>query len=83
MVFEHFDNLIGCDRLKAFHLNDSKKGLGSHVDRHENIGEGTLGLEPFRYLVNDPRFASVPMTLETETEQHARNVATLFSLRSA
>lgn len=82
LIFEHFDNLIGLDRLRAFHLNDSKKGLGSHVDRHENIGEGTLGLEPFRWLVNDPRFADRPMTLETETEEHARNMQTLFSLRA-
>jgi deoxyribonuclease-4 len=80
MVFEHFDNVIGCDRLRAFHLNDSKKGLGSRIDRHENIGEGDLGIEPFRFLVNDPRFARTPMTLETETEQHARNLATLKSL---
>jgi deoxyribonuclease-4 len=80
MVFEHFDNLIGCDRLKAFHLNDSKKPLGSHLDRHENIGEGELGLEPFRFLVNDHRFKDTPMTLETEVEQHARNIATLKSL---
>lgn len=82
MVFEHFDNTIGLDRLRAFHLNDSKKGLGSHVDRHENIGEGTLGLDPFRFLVNDPRFAAIPMTLETEVEQHARNLETLRTLRS-
>lgn len=83
MVFEHFDNLIGCERLKAFHLNDSKKGLGSHIDRHENIGEGELGLEPFRFLVNDPRFADVPMTLETEVGEHARNLATLISLEGS
>ena len=82
LVFEYFDNLIGLDKLRAFHLNDSKKGLGSHVDRHENIGEGTLGLEPFRWLINDPRFTGRPMTLETETEEHARNMQTLFSLRA-
>jgi deoxyribonuclease-4 len=80
LVFEYFDSLIGCDRLRAFHLNDSKKGLGSHVDRHENIGEGTLGLEPFRRLVNDPRFADRPMTLETEVGEHARNLVTLRGL---
>lgn len=80
LVFEHFDNLIGVDRLKAFHLNDSKKGLGSHVDRHEHIGKGTLGLDPFRFLVNDARFASVPMLLETEVEGHAEDLATLRSL---
>ncbi len=82
MIFEHLDNCVGLDRLRAFHLNDSKKGLGSHVDRHENIGEGTLGIEPFGYLVNDPRFADRPMTLETETAEHARNLRTLRSLLS-
>ncbi|HWA81948.1 MAG TPA: deoxyribonuclease IV [Fimbriimonadaceae bacterium] len=80
MVFEHFDNVVGLDRLKAFHLNDSKKGLGSHVDRHESIGKGELGLEPFRFLVNDPRFAETPMLLETAVEEHASDLATLRSL---
>lgn len=82
LVFMHFDNLIGLDRLRAFHLNDSKKGLGSHVDRHENIGEGALGLEPFRLLVNDARFADRLMTLETEGERHAQNLQLLKSLRA-
>jgi len=49
----------------VFHLNDSKKPLGSRVDRHEHIGQGALGLEPFRRIVNDPRFRRVPMLLET------------------
>ena len=48
-----------------FHVNDSKKPLGSRVDRHEHIGKGHLGLESFRRLVNDRRFASIPMLLET------------------
>jgi len=60
-----FDTLIGIDRIKAFHLNDSLKPFGSRVDRHEHIGRGTLGLEPFRHLVNDPRFEKIPMYLET------------------
>jgi deoxyribonuclease-4 len=51
--------------LKAFHLNDSKKPCGSRVDRHEHIGKGCLGLAPFRRIVNDPRFAKLPMLLET------------------
>jgi len=80
MVFEHFDNQIGWDRLKAFHLNDSKKGLGTHVDRHEHIGKGELGLEPFRFLVNEHRFAETPMLLETEVAGHAADLATLRSL---
>jgi len=64
-TFQQFGRLVGFDRLKAFHLNDSKKPLGSRVDRHEHIGQGHLGLEPFRRLVNDRRFRDLPMLLET------------------
>lgn len=64
-TFEEFDRLIGVERLACFHLNDSKKGLGSHVDRHEHIGQGELGLEPFRLLLNDPRFVTVAKIIET------------------
>jgi deoxyribonuclease-4 len=64
-TFAEFDTSIGLDRIACFHINDSKKGLGSHVDRHEHIGQGELGLEPFRMLLNDPRFATVPKILET------------------
>jgi len=64
-TFKQFERLVGFDRLKVFHLNDSKKPLGSRVDRHEHIGRGCLGLEPFRRLVNDRRFQSLPMLLET------------------
>jgi len=64
-TFKQFDKIIGLDRLKAFHLNDSVKGIGSKVDRHAHIGHGALGLEPFRLLVNDDRFANLPMYLET------------------
>jgi deoxyribonuclease IV len=64
-TFKQFGRLVGFDRLKAFHLNDSKKPRGSHVDRHEHIGQGHLGLEPFRRLVNDRRFRDLPMLLET------------------
>jgi len=56
---------IGVKKVKAFHLNDSKKPLGSRVDRHEHIGQGELGLDPFRFLLNDRRFRKVPMYLET------------------
>jgi len=64
-TFKQFGRLVGFDRLKVFHLNDSKRPLGSRVDRHEHIGEGCLGLEPFRRLVNDRRFRGLPMLLET------------------
>jgi deoxyribonuclease-4 len=63
-----FDRLIGLSRLKVLHVNDSKKPLGSRVDRHEHIGKGHLGLEAFRLLVNDPRFQKVPMIMETPKE---------------
>jgi deoxyribonuclease-4 len=59
------DRLVGLDRIRAFHLNDSKKPLGSRVDRHEHIGRGCLGAEAFRNLLRDPRFKDVPMYLET------------------
>jgi deoxyribonuclease-4 len=64
-TWEQFDQLIGLERLLAFHLNDSKKELGSRKDRHEHIGDGEMGLEPFRLLLNDPRFTNIPMYLET------------------
>lgn len=64
-TFTDFGRIVGFDRLRVFHVNDSKKPLGSRVDRHEHIGKGYLGLEPFRRLVNDRRFARIPMLLET------------------
>jgi deoxyribonuclease IV len=85
-TFAEFDRLIGIDRIRAFHLNDSKKPLGSRVDRHEHIGEGCLGLEPFRHVLNDRRFAQLPMYLETEKGERdgenldAINLRTLKSL---
>ncbi len=80
-----FDATIGLDRVRAFHLNDSKKPLGSRVDRHEHIGEGCLGLEPFRHVLNDPTFQQLPMYLETPKERDgvemdAENIRTLRSL---
>jgi deoxyribonuclease-4 len=64
-TFRDFDRIVGLDRLRVFHLNDSKKPCGSRVDRHEHIGKGCLGLDPFRKLLNDPRFSELPMLLET------------------
>lgn len=64
-----FDRVVGLKRLKLFHLNDSKKPLGSRVDRHEHIGKGCLGIEPFRCIINDPRFEKLPMILETPKEE--------------
>jgi len=64
-TFRQFGAIVGFSRLKAFHMNDSKKPCMSRVDRHEHIGKGCLGLAPFRRIVNDPRFAKLPMLLET------------------
>jgi deoxyribonuclease-4 len=64
-TWREFEQHIGFDWIRAFHLNDSKKDRGSRVDRHEHIGEGKLGLEPFRHLLNDKRFRAIPMYLET------------------
>jgi deoxyribonuclease IV len=64
-VFEEFDRILGLNNLRVFHFNDSKKGLKSRVDRHEHIGRGAMGLEGFRFLMNDERFAGIPKILET------------------
>jgi deoxyribonuclease IV len=64
-TFREFDDIIGIERLKCFHMNDSKKELGSRVDRHEHIGKGKIGLEGFRLLMNDKRFEKIPKILET------------------
>lgn len=79
-----FDSIIGLDRLKALHVNDSKNPLGSNRDRHEHIGDGEIGLEGFRQFVNDSRLAGLSAILETEKdpdgEDDRRNIATLQSL---
>ena len=82
-TFDEFDAIVGLGRVKVFHLNDSKKSLGSRVDRHENIGKGELGLEPFRFLLNDPRFAGLAMLLETPggDEAYRIDLTTLRSLK--
>lgn len=83
-----FDETVGLDRIKAFHLNDSKGGLGSRKDRHAHIGEGELGLDAFRNLVNDPRFAGLPGIMETPKDadddgNDIRNMAALRALIAA
>jgi deoxyribonuclease-4 len=65
ITFREFDEVLDLSRLVAFHVNDSKRELGSHVDRHEHIGKGKIGLEGFRLLMNDPRFKNIPKILET------------------
>lgn len=63
--WNRFDKIVGFKYLKGMHLNDSKTDLGSKVDRHESIGKGHLGLEPFKFLMKDPRLDNIPLTLET------------------
>ena len=78
-----FERVIGLERLKFFHLNDSKKELGSRVDRHAHIGQGWIGVEGFRLLVNDPRFSEHPMVLETpKSEDMHEDKENLQLLRS-
>jgi deoxyribonuclease IV len=83
-TFAQFDRIIGMPRLRFFHLNDAKKGLGSHVDRHEHIGKGMIGLLGFRLLLNDPRFAHIPMVLETpkskDLHEDVENLAIIKAL---
>ncbi len=83
-TFDAFGRIIGLDRLKFFHINDTKNEFNSHKDRHEHIGEGDIGLEGFRCLMQDTRFANVPKTLETPKEKDlkddVRNLNTLREL---
>ena len=83
-TMQAFDDTIGLGRLRLFHLNDSKKGLGARVDRHAHIGDGELGTEAFRFLLNDERFGGHPGILETPKGDHGeedrRNLATLGAL---
>jgi deoxyribonuclease-4 len=82
-TLDRFEDTIGLSNLMAIHLNDSKRELGSRVDRHEQIGKGALGLEPFRMLLNDPNLARVPMILETpKGPDYAEDRINLALLRS-
>ena len=87
-TFEEFERLLGLTSLRAFHLNDSKTPAGSRVDRHQEIGDGFMGVLPFWRLVNDPRFADVPAILETPSgpdgkTSFARNLLRLRALVGA
>ena len=83
-TFAAFERLVGCSRIRAFHLNDSRGARGSRVDRHAHIGEGRVGLSGFRRLLNDRRFADTPMVLETpkgeDLADDRRNLVTLRGL---
>jgi deoxyribonuclease-4 len=81
-MMDAWNELVGIARIRAIHLNDSKKDLGSHVDRHEHIGQGYIGTTGFAFLLNDPRLSHLPMVLETPKDDNAdaRNLAMLRSL---
>jgi len=84
-TMESFDRIVGLHHLKVLHLNDSKKPLGSRVDRHEHIGKGFLGLQAFRFIMQDDRLKGLPMILETPKEpdpvkNDRKNLATLRRL---
>ncbi len=83
-TMEDLDRRVGADNVGLFHLNDSKKELSSRVDRHQHIGHGHLGLDAFRFVLNDERFRGIPKLLETpkkiEHESDRRNLAALRSL---
>lgn len=82
-VLEEFDRVIGIDRLKAIHLNDSKNPFSSHKDRHEKIGEGSLGIDAITRIINHPQLKHLPFFLETpnEIDGYAKEIALLKSLR--
>lgn len=80
-TLDHFDRTVGLDRIKAIHINDSKRELGTRVDRHENIGKGFLTMETFWCLVNDDRFKEVPMILETPATDSTTYAEELTVLR--
>ena len=83
-LMDRVESVLGRGTVRAFHLNDAKAELGSHLDRHENIGKGQIGLDGFRHFVNDPRWAETPGYLETPLDEHgyARYAADLRTLRS-
>lgn len=82
-MMEEFESVIGLEYLRAVHLNDSKGELGCHLDRHENIGKGKIGLEAFRLLMKDSRFNGIPMILETpcmSENTYKKEIKQLYSL---
>jgi deoxyribonuclease-4 len=82
-VFKEFDEIIGLDRLKCFHMNDSKKAFGSRVDRHEHIGKGFIGLEGFTNIMNEKKLTNIPKILETpKGKEQLEDLENLKVLRS-
>ncbi len=83
-TMQEFDNIVGFSYLKGMHLNDAKSTLGSRVDRHHSIGQGNLGLEPFRLLMQDPHLDNIPLILETiDDNLWAEEITLLYNLTAA
>jgi deoxyribonuclease-4 len=81
VVINRFDQVVGLKYLKAMHLNDCKKGLASRIDRHESLGRGTLGWDPFRWFMEDPRFDHMPLILETpDDERWPQEIRMLYQM---
>ena len=84
-MIDEVERFVGVENVGAFHLNDSKKPLGSRVDRHQHIGQGEIGLDAFGFVLNDPRFRHIPKVLETpkdvEHESDRKKLAALRALR--
>lgn len=79
-VFSEFQKVVGFEYLRGMHLNDSKKGTGTHVDRHTSLGEGDIGMDCFRYIARDPRFDDIPLILETpDPDRWPEEIALLYS----
>ena len=81
-VLEEFDRVVGLDRLRALHLNDSMNPPGSHKDRHERLGKGFLGMDTFRHIMTHPLLRSLPKVLETPNDTHgyAEEIALLHTM---
>jgi deoxyribonuclease IV len=82
LMWQQFDTIIGLDKLKIIHMNDSKSGCGSFVDRHETIGKGSIGFEAFSLIMNDERFFDVPKILETPKESLEDDVRNMNALKA-
>jgi len=80
-TFAAFEQIVGFRYLRGMHINDSKKELATHVDRHDSIGKGVMGMDLFRFIMNDPRMDNIPLILETPDEQvWAEEIKALYSL---
>jgi deoxyribonuclease IV len=81
-TWAEFDTIVGFKYLKGMHINDSKPDLGSHVDRHDSLGKGKIGIDPFGFIMNDPRMDDIPLVLETIDETiWAQEIELLYSLQ--